>query len=161
LLAPQNGWHCRPKDLPCPPRSATTTLVESVAAALQYISYYHPADYITHLARAYERVRLRRRPRTRSRRSSPTADVRRGAPPDLPGHRHRQRVPEDRHGLRFEGFAGSIEDAVNEGVRKGYLNPDNKLRASVLDDPLFARKNTKDNTPAVVHMELVPGNTST
>ncbi|MFX8191824.1 fumarate hydratase, partial [Acinetobacter baumannii] len=50
-------------------------------------------------------------------------------------------------------------DAVNEGVRRGYLNPDNKLRASVLDDPIFARKNTKDNTPAVVQMELVPGNT--
>ncbi|MFX8137366.1 fumarate hydratase, partial [Acinetobacter baumannii] len=43
--------------------------------------------------------------------------------------------------------------------RRGYLNPDNKLRASVLDDPIFARKNTKDNTPAVVQMELVPGNT--
>uniref|UniRef100_UPI00137B1ACA fumarate hydratase n=1 Tax=Escherichia coli TaxID=562 RepID=UPI00137B1ACA len=61
--------------------------------------------------------------------------------------------------VRWEGFSGSIEDAVNEGVRRGYLNHDNKLRASVLDDPIFARKNTKDNTPAVVQMELVPGNT--
>ena len=52
-----------------------------------------------------------------------------------------------------------IEAAVNEGVRRGYLNPDNKLRASVLDDPLFTRKNTKDNTPAVILMRLVPGNT--
>jgi fumarate hydratase, class I len=59
--------------------------------------------------------------------------------------------------LRWEGFTGSIEDAVNEGVRRGYLNPDNKLRASVLADPIFARKNTGDNTPAVVQMELVPG----
>ena len=59
--------------------------------------------------------------------------------------------------VRFEGFKGSIADAVNEGVRQGYLNPDNLLRASVLDDPIFARKNTKDNTPAVIHMELVPG----
>jgi fumarate hydratase class I len=61
--------------------------------------------------------------------------------------------------VRFDGFAGSIEDAVNDGVRKGYLNPDNVLRASVLDDPIFARRNTKDNTPAVVQMELVPGST--
>jgi fumarate hydratase class I len=52
---------------------------------------------------------------------------------------------------------GSIQDAVNEGVRRGYLNPDNKLRASVLADPIFERKNTKDNTPAVVFMEVVPG----
>jgi fumarate hydratase class I len=60
---------------------------------------------------------------------------------------------------RFEGFPDGIEAAVNEGVRRGYLNPDNKLRASVLDDPLFTRKNTKDNTPAVISMRLVPGNT--
>jgi fumarate hydratase class I len=61
--------------------------------------------------------------------------------------------------VRFDGFTGSIEDAINAGVRQGYLNPDNKLRASVLSDPIFERKNTKDNTPAVVHMSVVPGNT--
>jgi len=61
--------------------------------------------------------------------------------------------------VRFEGFSGSLEDAVNEGVRRGYLDPDNKLRASILDDPLFERKNTRDNTPAVIHVELVPGTT--
>jgi fumarate hydratase class I len=61
--------------------------------------------------------------------------------------------------VRFEGFPGSITDAINEGVRRGYNFADNKLRASVVDDPQFERKNTKDNTPAVVHMELVPGNT--
>jgi fumarate hydratase class I len=61
--------------------------------------------------------------------------------------------------VRFEGFKGSITDAVNEGVRRGYNLPDNVLRASVVADPLFERKNTKDNTPAVVHMEVVPGNT--
>ena len=61
--------------------------------------------------------------------------------------------------VRFEGFAGSITDAINEGVRRGYNNTDNKLRASVVADPQFERKNTKDNTPAVVHMEVVPGNT--
>jgi fumarate hydratase class I len=62
-------------------------------------------------------------------------------------------------GVRFEGFTGSIIDAVNEGVRRGYLNPENKLRASIVADPHFARKNTEDNTPAVVHMEVVPGTT--
>src|SRR5438270_11229563 len=61
--------------------------------------------------------------------------------------------------VRFEGFPGSIEDAVNEGVRRGYNDPENKLRASIVADPQFERKNTKDNTPAVVHMEVVPGNT--
>ncbi len=61
--------------------------------------------------------------------------------------------------VRFEGFPGSIEDAINSGVRRGYLNPDNVLRASIVADPHFERKNTKDNTPAVVHMTVVPGNT--
>jgi fumarate hydratase class I len=59
--------------------------------------------------------------------------------------------------VKWEGFSGSIADAINAGVRKGYMNPDNLLRASVLDDPIFARKNTKDNTPAVIFMEVVPG----
>jgi fumarate hydratase class I len=59
--------------------------------------------------------------------------------------------------VRFSGFDGSIEDAVNEGVRRAYLDSDNPLRASVLEDPIFARKNTRDNTPAVVHMSVVPG----
>ncbi|MEN3364159.1 MAG: fumarate hydratase, class, partial [Burkholderiales bacterium] len=61
--------------------------------------------------------------------------------------------------VRFEGFKGSVTDAINEGVRRDYNNPDNVLRASIVADPHFERKNTKDNTPAVVHMELVPGNT--
>src|SRR3954463_2384043 len=62
-------------------------------------------------------------------------------------------------GVRFEGFSGSVTDAVNEGVRRAYNFPDNKLRASIVADPHFERKNTKYNTPAVVHMTLVPGNT--
>jgi fumarate hydratase class I len=60
--------------------------------------------------------------------------------------------------VRWEGFEGaSLEDAVNAGVRKGYLDPDNVLRASIVEDPLFGRRNTRDNTPAVVHTEIVPG----
>ena len=53
----------------------------------------------------------------------------------------------------------SVEDMVNEGVRRAYLHPDNPLRASILADPAGARKNTGDNTPAVIHMEVVPGDT--
>ena len=59
--------------------------------------------------------------------------------------------------VKWEGFPGSIQEAVDEGVRRAYNHPDNKLRASVLADPIFERKNTKDNTPAVVFMEVVPG----
>ena len=146
------------------PATMTTTirhadLVESVSAALQYISYYHPADYIAHLARAYESE------------ASPAAkdaiaQILTNSRMCAEGHRP---ICQDTGivnvflkigmDVRFEGFPGSIEDAVNEGVRRGYLDPDNPLRASVLADPLFERKNTKDNTPAVVHMSVVPGNT--
>ena len=61
--------------------------------------------------------------------------------------------------VRWDGATMSIADMVNEGVRRAYLDPDNKLRASILADPAGARKNTKDNTPAVIHFELVPGDT--
>jgi len=61
--------------------------------------------------------------------------------------------------VRLEGFSGSVADAVNQGVRRAYLDPNNPLRASVLEDPQFTRRNTRDNTPAVVSMELVPGET--
>ena len=134
-------------------------LVDTVAAALQYISYYHPADYIAHLARAYEGE------------ASPAAkdamaQILTNSRMCAEGHRP---ICQDTGivnvflkigmDVRFEGFPGSIEDAVNDGVRRSYLDPDNKLRASILADPLFERKNTKDNTPAVVHMSVVPGHT--
>jgi fumarate hydratase class I len=59
--------------------------------------------------------------------------------------------------VKWDGFTGSLEDAVNEGVRRGYNHPDNMLRASVVSDPHFNRKNTKDNTPAVIFTKIVPG----
>ena len=134
-------------------------LVESVAAALQYISYYHPADFISHLARAYEREQG---PAAKD----AIAQILTNSRMCAEGHRP---ICQDTGivnvflkigmGVRFEGFAGSIEDAVNEGVRRAYLDADNKLRGSVLADPLFGRKNTLDNTPAVIHMTVVPGNT--
>ena len=134
-------------------------LVESVAAALQYISYYHPADFIAHLARAYEREQG---PAARD----AIAQILTNSRMCAEGHRP---ICQDTGivnvflkigmDVRFEGFAGSVADAVNAGVRQAYLHPDNLLRASVLADPIFERRNTGDNTPAVIHMELVPGGT--
>jgi fumarate hydratase class I len=133
--------------------------VESIAAALQYISYFHPADYIEHLARAYA---TEQSPAAKDAiaqiltNSKMCAEGRRPICQDTGIVNVFLKIGMD---VRFEGFAGSIEDAVNEGVRRAYLDPDNKLRGSVLADPLFERKNTKDNTPAVVHVSLVPGDT--
>ena len=136
-----------------------TDLVDSIAAALQYISYYHPADYIRHLARAYEREQS---PAAKD----AIAQILTNSRMCAEGHRP---ICQDTGivnvflkigmDVRFEGFPGSLEDAVNEGVRRGYLEPGNLLRASVLADPLFERRNTKDNTPAVVHMSVVSGDT--
>ena len=132
-------------------------LVETVAAALQYISYYHPADYIAHLARAYEREQSAAAKDAIAQiltNSRLCAEGKRPICQDTGIVNVFLKIGMD---VRWEGFTGSIEDAVNQGVRQGYLHPDNVLRASVLDDPIFTRKNTKDNTPAVVQMELVPG----
>ena len=134
-------------------------LIESIAAALQYISYYHPVDYIRHLARAYE---LEQSPAAKDAiaqiltNSRMCAEGKRPICQDTGIVNVFLKIGMD---VRFEGFSGSITDAINEGVRQAYNDPDNKLRASIVADPLFERKNTKDNTPAVVHMELVPGNT--
>ena len=134
-------------------------LIESVAAALQYISYYHPADYIAHLARAYEREQS---PAAKD----AMAQILTNSKMSATGHRP---ICQDTGivnvflkvgmDVRWEGFTGSLDDAINEGVRRGYNHPDNTLRASVVADPQFARKNTKDNTPAVIVTEIVPGNT--
>ncbi|MCC7099530.1 MAG: fumarate hydratase, partial [Rubrivivax sp.] len=136
-----------------------TDLVESIAAALQYISYYHPADFIAHLARAYEREES---PAARD----AIAQILTNSKMCAEGHRP---ICQDtgivnvflKIGMDVrldEGFKDGLQDVVDEGVRRGYLNADNLLRASVLADPIFARKNTRDNTPAVLHVELVPGN---
>jgi len=132
-------------------------LVQSVADALQFISYYHPADYIRALGRAYEREQS---PAAKD----AIAQILTNSRLCAEGHRP---ICQDTGivnvflkvgmDVRFEGFAGALADAVNEGVRRAYNHPDNKLRASVLEDPQFARRNTKDNTPAVVNVELVPG----
>src|ERR1700741_4590292 len=105
-------------------------LTESIAAALQYISYYHPADYIAHLARAYEREAS---PAAKDAiaqiltNSRMCAEGRRPICQDTGIVNVFLKIGMD---VRWEGFSGSIEDAGNEGVRQGYLNPDNVLRAS-------------------------------
>ena len=135
-------------------------LVESIAAALQFISYYHPADYIEHLARAYASEQS---PAAKDAIAQILTNSRMCAEGKRP-------ICQDtgivnvflKVGMevRFEGFgSASVTEAINEGVRRAYNFPDNKLRASIVADPQFARKNTNDNTPAVVHVELVPGNT--
>ena len=134
-------------------------LIESIAAALQYISYYHPADYIAHLARAYE---AEQSPAAKD----AIAQILTNSRMSATGHRP---ICQDTGivnvflkigmDVRWDGFTGSVDDAVNEGVRRGYNHPDNTLRASVVADPQFDRKNTKDNTPAVIYTELVTGNT--
>ncbi|MFM2052299.1 MAG: hypothetical protein RL456_336 [Pseudomonadota bacterium] len=134
-------------------------LIESVAAALQYISYYHPADYIAHLARAYEREESAAAKDAIAQiltNSRMCAEGRRPICQDTGIVNVFMKIGMD---VKWSGFSGSIQDAVNEGVRRAYNHPDNKLRASVLADPIFERKNTRDNTPAVVFMEVVPGDT--
>ncbi|MFN7136853.1 MAG: fumarate hydratase, partial [Thermomonas sp.] len=132
-------------------------LIQSVADALQYISYYHPVDYIKSLAAAWEREES---PAAKDAMAQILINSRMAAE----GHRPLcqdtgivtvfLKVGMD---VRWEGFTGSLEDAVNEGVRRAYNHPDNRLRASVLADPAGKRSNTKDNTPAVINVSIVPG----
>jgi fumarate hydratase class I len=131
-------------------------LIGSIADAFQYISYYHPLDYIRALGAAFDRE------------ESPAAkdaivQILTNSRMAAEGHRP---ICQDtgialvfiKVGMNVKWDARlSIQEMVNEGVRRAYLNPDNPLRASVLADPAGARRNTKDNTPAVVHYEIVPG----
>src|SRR5579859_2868967 len=139
-------------------------LIQSVADALQYISYYHPVDYIENLARAYEREQS---PAARDAiaqiliNSRMCAEGHRPICQDTGVVNAFVKVGMD---VRFEGPNGAaptldIQQMVDEGVRRAYTDPDNTLRASMLADPAGARKNTRDNTPAVVNLELVRGNT--
>ena len=131
-------------------------LVQSVADALQFISYYHPRDYIQALGRAYEREQA---PAARD----AIAQILTNSRMCAEGHRP---ICQDTGivnvflkigmGVNFD-FASALDDVVNEGVRRAYLDPENKLRASVLDESDFGRKNTRDNTPAVINVQMVAG----
>src|SRR5579883_1614399 len=134
-------------------------LIQSVADALQYISYYHPVDYIKNLAQAYEREQS---PAARDAMAQILINSRMCAE----GHRP---VCQDtgivtifiKLGLECHIVKGdaaatmTLQEMCDQGVREAWLDPDNKLRGSILADPAFSRKNTKDNTPCVVEVSLV------
>src|SRR5512138_2157552 len=115
--------------------------IASIADAFQYISYYHPLDFIKALGEAYEREQS---PAAKD----AIAQILTNSRMSAEGHRP---MCQDTGivnvflkigmNVRLEGFGGSLEDAVNEGVRRGYLHSENPLRASVLADPAFARRN--------------------
>src|SRR5688572_19757253 len=132
--------------------------VRSVADALQHISYYHPVDYISALGEAYQREAS---PAARD----AIAQILTNSRMCAEGHRP---VCQDtgivvvflKIGMQVQWDAElSVEEMVNEGVRRAYLDPDNVLRASIVADPAGARTNTRDNTPAVIHTQIVPGHT--
>ena len=132
-------------------------LIDSVADALQFISYYHPQDYLQALAAAY---RMEESPAAKDAMAQILTNSRLCALGKRP-------ICQDtgivvafvRVGMavRWADATLSVAEMVNAGVRKAYLLPDNVLRASIVADPAGRRKNTGDNTPAVVHFELVPG----
>ncbi|NRA21806.1 MAG: fumarate hydratase [Oceanospirillaceae bacterium] len=133
-------------------------LISSVADALQFISYYHPLDFIKSLHQAYEKEES---PAARDAMAQMLVNSRMCA-------QGRRPLCQDtgivtvfvKVGMQVSWDAKmSVTDMINEGVRRAYLNPDNILRASIMADPAGARTNTKDNTPAVIHYEIVEGNT--
>ena len=131
-------------------------LIQSVADALQFISYYHPLDYIQAVGRAYEREQS---PAARDALAQILTNSRLCAE----GHRP---ICQDTGAVvaflkvgmdvRFEGDM-ALNDMIDEGVRRAYLHPDNKLRASMVAPPIGPRRNTGDNTPAMIYTEIVPG----
>ncbi|PAU89470.1 fumarate hydratase [Pseudomonas sp. WN033] len=132
-------------------------LIQSVADALQYISYYHPVDFIQAVHEAYQREES---PAARDAMAQILINSRMCAT----GHRP---ICQDTGivtvfakigmDVRWDGATMSLDDMINEGVRRAYNLPENVLRASILADPAGKRTNTKDNTPAVIHYQIVPG----
>jgi len=132
-------------------------LIESVADALQYISYFHPMDYIRALGEAYQ---AEQGPAAKD----AIAQILTNSRMCAEGHRP---ICQDTgivnvmiewgQDCRLESDR-SLQEVVDEGVRRAYTNADNKLRASVLADPAFTRRNTRDNTPSVLHVTMVKGN---
>jgi fumarate hydratase, class I len=133
-------------------------LIDSVADALQFISYYHPVDFIKAVHEAYEREESKAA-------KDAMAQILINSRMCATGHRP---LCQDTGiinvfvkvgmNVQWQGDM-SVTDMINEGVRRAYKHPDNVLRASVLADPDGARKNTGDNTPAVINYEIVPGDT--
>jgi fumarate hydratase class I len=131
-------------------------LIASIADALQFISYYHPLDYIRALGAAYEREES---PAARDAMAQILYNSRLCAEGHRPICQDTGMVVvflEVGMAVRWEATLG-LQEMVDEGVRRAYLHPDNRLRASMVAPPYGERRNTRDNTPAVVHVSLVPG----
>ncbi|MEN5427260.1 fumarate hydratase [Stenotrophomonas pennii] len=132
-------------------------LIQSIADALQYISYYHPVDYIKSLAAAYEREQS---PAAKEAMAQILINSRMCAEGHRPICQDTGIVTvflEIGMNVRWDDATMGVEDMANEGVRRAYNHPENKLRASVLADPAGKRVNTRDNTPGVVNVKVVPG----
>ena len=133
-------------------------LIDSIADALQFISFYHPVDFIHAVHEAYEKEESKAA-------KDAMAQILINSRMCAEGHRP---ICQDTGivnvfikvgmGVQWDA-AMSLADMINEGVRRAYNHPDNVLRASIMSDPAGARKNTGDNTPAVIHMEIVEGDT--
>jgi fumarate hydratase class I len=133
-------------------------VIASVADALQYISYFHPPDYIAHLGRAYEREAS---PAAKDAIAQILINSRMAA-------LGRRPICQDtglvvafvKIGLDVRiDTQRPVADLIHEAVRRAYLDAGNPLRASMVEDPLGGRRNTRDNAPAVVHFDVVPGRT--
>ena len=135
-------------------------LIDSVEDALQFISYYHPKDFIDALYQAYLNEESKAAKDAMSQilvNSKMSAEGKRPICQDTGIVTCFVKVGMD---VRWDSKL-SLQEMIDEGVRKAYLNPDNPLRASIVSEPAGRRLNTKDNTPSVVHVELIPGNTVT
>lgn len=131
-------------------------VISSVADALQYISYYHPLDFIQALEKAYNKEQSQAA-------KDAIAQILINSRMSAEGRRP---ICQDtgivtcfvKIGMNVQWDSDlTVQQMVDEGVRQAYTNADNPLRASVVTDPAGARKNTQDNTPAVVHVEMVAG----
>jgi fumarate hydratase class I len=131
-------------------------LVESIHSALQYISYYHSPDFITAMVSAYERETNQSAKNAISQILINSKMCSLGKRPICQDTGIVNVFIEVGMGVQWDAEL-SLEDMINEGVRRAYNEPDNRLRASIVSDPLFGRKNTQDNTPAVIHTKLVKG----
>lgn len=132
-------------------------LISSVADALQYISYYHPLDFILAMNEAYEKEQ---NPAAKDAIAQILINSRMSAQGKRPLCQDTGIVTtfvKIGMDVKWDKTDLSIQQMIDEGVRQAYTNPDNPLRASIVSDPAGGRKNTKDNTPSVVHVELVAG----
>lgn len=133
-------------------------LIDSVADALQFISYYHPKDFIDAVYEAYQKEESKAAKDAMAQiliNSRMCAEGKRPICQDTGIVTVFLKIGMD---VQWDSDM-NVTDMVNEGVRRAYMHPDNVLRASILADPAGKRQNTKDNTPAVIHMEVVEGNT--